>query len=478
MENSFDMIVIGAGSGGLGVSLFMAKIGLKTLIVDESDAHIGGDCLNYGCVPSKALIHVSRLVSDARKSEDFGMSVSGQPDIAKVMQYVVDRQEVIRKHENADFLRQEGLEVVLGRARFHSSHSIIVNGTVYTGRKIVLATGSSPRALDVPGVDLVRVYDNESLFGLHDFQGRKLLVVGGGPIGVEIGQALLRLGVQVTLVHRGAQILPKEEPEIAAILHQKLEEEGMQILLNTQVHQFTAPNEALLVHGDRIRSKLDFDSVFASIGRTYELGSLDLEKVGIETEKGKIKVNQYLQTTNKDIFTAGDIAGYLQFSHAAEQHTRLLLNNLFSPLKKKLSNDHMSWVTFTDPEIATFGLQKIDMDRKGLDYERLVMGFEDDDRAVVDSYRYGKLVLYISKGGLLRKQKILGGSMIAPNAGELIQELILANTMGLDIDAIFNKIYPYPVASRVNQMIIVKQKEKILTPTINTFLRKWYRFLN
>jgi pyruvate/2-oxoglutarate dehydrogenase complex dihydrolipoamide dehydrogenase (E3) component len=189
-------------------------------------------------------------------------------------------------------------------------------------------------------------------------------------------------------------------------------------------------------------------------------------------------VNAYLQTSNKHVYTCGDISGSLQFSHAAEQHARLLLNNLFSPIKKKLNNDHMSWVTFTDPEVATFGLHQEELLKRNIPFEKLKLNFEDDDRAVVDNYRYGKLILHLSKGGLFSKQRILGGSMIAPGAGELIQELILANSFGISIDSIFNKIYPYPVASRINQMIIVKHKEKVLTGRLKKLLQFAYRLLN
>ena len=180
----------------------------------------------------------------------------------------------------------------------------------------------------------------------------------------------------------------------------------------------------------------------------------------------------------KKIDSYGDISGSLKFSHAAEQHARLLLNNFFSPLKKKLNNDHMSWVTFTDPEVATFGLQEQELKTRSKDFEKLVMNFSDDDRAVVDDYRYGKLVLYLSKEGFFKGQRILGGSMVAPHAGELIQELILANVASLNVNEIFNKIYPYPVASRVNQMIIVKKKEKLFTERLTRLLRFVYRLLN
>ncbi len=473
----YDLIVIGAGSGGLGVSLFMAKVGLKTLLIDKSDEHIGGDCLNFGCVPSKALIHASRIVHQANEAAQFGYTVTGKPDIAKAMEYVLSRQSIIRKHENAEYLRGEGLDVVLGLASFHSPNSVIVGDTIYTGKKIVLAIGSRPASLEVPGIEKVKQYNNESIFETRDLPQR-ILVVGGGPIGIEIGQALHRLGSSVTIVHRGTNILPHDDHEIASVLFERLKGEGIEIILNSEVKEFTSANEAVIVDKDENVKRIAFDAVFVSVGRTPELEQLKLEKAGITVTNKKIDVNAYLQTSNKHIYTCGDISGSLQFSHAAEQHARLLLNNLFSPFKKKLNNDNMSWVTFTDPEVATFGLQEKQLQKQNKSFEKLAMDFTDDDRSVVDNYQYGRLVLYISKGGLLRKQKVLGGSMIAPGAGELIQELILANSAGISVDSIFNKIYPYPVASRVNQMIIVKHKEKILTGGLKKLLQFIYHILN
>ncbi len=223
---------------------------------------------------------------------------------------------------------------------------------------------------------------------------------------------------------------------------------------------------------------IQFDAVFVSIGRELNIETLQLANAGIQVKEGKIVADEYLRTTNKQVFVCGDVAGDLKFSHAAEFHARILLNNFFSPFNKKLNNDHLSWVTFTDPEVASFGLNEQQLKERKIEYERLEQDFEDDDRAITDDYRYGKLVLFISSKGLLKKQKVLGGTMVAPNAGELIQELILANTRGMSINSIFNKIYPYPVATRINQKAIVQYKQQSLTEGIKKLLRFAYKIFS
>lgn len=474
MENKFDIIVIGAGSAGLSVSLFTAEAGLKTLLIDKAAHHIGGDCLNYGCVPSKALIHVSRYIQQAREATSFGMRVDGNADLQQVWKYIQERQQIIRKHENEDYLRKKGMQVKLGTAQFHSKNSILVNDEIYTGKKIILATGSKPSPLKIKGVEKVALYNNETIFNLKTLPER-LLVIGGGPIGVEIGQAMHRLGAEVTIVHNKPAILSKEDSGISFILLHQLEKEGIQFFLNTSVEEFTNQHEVILKNADGKKSTLQFDVVFAATGRYLDLDGLHPEKAGIQTQGNKIFINSSLRTTNKDIFLCGDIAGMEKFSHAAEYHARIILNNLFSPLKKKTEKRMMSWVTFTDPQVATFGYQESELKKQSRKFTRIEFPFTGDDRAVTDDYQYGKLILYLTPGNIFGKQKILGGTMIAPNAGEMIQELILVSQQSLNTSVLFDKLYPYPTSSRVNQLSIVEQKQKALTSTMRKLLRILFR---
>jgi len=468
-DKIYDIIIIGAGSGGLSVGLFMSKVGLKVLMISKTYKDIGGDCLNDGCVPSKALIHVSRIAHNAKIASHFGLEISGKVDIKKAIDYVYEKQEIIREHENAQWLQEQGIDVALGRATFTGKNEIQVNDKKYTGKKIVIATGSKPQKLKVPGVEKVKYYDNESIFHINDLP-EMLLVVGGGPIGIEIAQAMNRLGSKVTIVQQANKILEHDNDEVTEILLKQLKKEGIDFFFNAVVDHFISSNDAIIKLKEGENKSVQFDAVFVAIGRELDLKPLQLNNADIQFKDDKIDVDKYLCTTNKNVFVCGDVAGDLQFSHAAEFHARILLNNFFLPFNKKLNNDHMSWVTFTDPELATFGLNEKQLKERNIGYEKLEQNFQEDDRAVADNNRYGKMILYINKGGLFQKEKILGGTMVAPHAGELIQELVLANSTSLSINSIFNKIYAYPVASRINQQLIVKHKEKSLTGTIKKLL--------
>jgi len=463
-NKTHDIIVIGAGSGGLNIAGFMNKAGFRVLLIDKSDKNIGGDCLNFGCVPSKALIHISRLIYSAKESKKFGIKLSGNVDIKKVTGYINQKKEHIRVHENADYFRKQGMEVVLGEAEFTDKNSVKVNGEEYTAKKIIIATGSRPRKLDTPGVEKVKnIYTNETIFDLKKLP-KKLVVIGGGPIGIELGQALSRLGSKVTIINNRHLFLVKEDREISEVLKKQLESEGINIHLNCEPIKFLKENKILVKDQKEGEKTFDFDAILVAIGRELNIPKR-LETAGIETtpDNKKIKVNSYLQTTNKNVYLCGDIAGSYQFTHAAELHAGVILSNFFSPFKKKVSYDNFSWVTYTDPEIATFGLSEQSLKKRNISYKKIIQDYSEVDRGITDSAK-GKLILFISKN------KILGGSLISPNAGEIFQELSLANSTKLNIKQIFSKIYPYPTASRINKQTITQLFAGKLTPKTKKIL--------
>ena len=472
----YDIIVIGAGSGGLNVASFMNSIGLKVLLLERSDEQIGGDCLNTGCVPSKALIHVARMQHSANLLSVFGPQVKGEIDLEKVMSYVKNAQATIRIHENAEYFRSKGMDVVLGKATFAGKNAVKVGDSIYHGKKIILATGSRPRTLTIPGVEEVersaRLYTNENIFSLTNLP-KRLLVIGAGPIGIELGQAFRHLGSEVTIMTNDAKILPREDSTLASILYERLKEDGVVFHFGKNTLRFEK-GDTLVVEDSTTKTaeKLYFDAVLVSIGRILNTDGLELEKAGIKTdERGKILVDGYLRTTNKQVFVCGDVAGQHQFTHAAELHAGVIIKNMFTPFfKKKLTTDTLSWVTYTTPELATYGLNEIELKKRKIEYKVLESSFAEDDRAITDDAKYGYTKMFVDS----KTKKILGGTMIAPNAGELIQEQIMAITNGLTTSAIFNKIYPYPTAGRINKRVVTNGERGRLTSSVKRLLRFFF----
>lgn len=475
MQTTYDIIVIGAGSGGLNVASFMNAIGLRVLLIDKSDAHIGGDCLNTGCVPSKSLIHVARMIHEARAAAPFGLSTAGDIDLAKVMAYVKERQDIIRAHENAEHFRALGMDVVLGEASFTSRDTVRVGDTVYRGKKIILATGSRPRELSIPGVEDTRshLFTNETIFSLTTLP-RRLVVIGAGPIGIELGQAFAFLGSEVHIVANESAILPREDADTAKVLAEQLARDGITFHFNATTLRFENGSN-LIIQNTKTNTEtaLPFDAALVSIGRVLNTEGLGLDAAGITVEKGRIVVDAYLRTSNKHVLVCGDVAGQHQFTHVAELHAACIIRNLVTPFfKKKLSTDGMAWVTYTTPEIATYGLSTAELTKRGIPYTVLSSSFVEDDRAITDNAQDSHTKMYIHK----RTKCILGGTMVAPSAGELVQELILAQSQGLGIDALFGKVYPYPTASRINKRLVAQEKKKSLTPLVQKLLRTLYRF--
>ncbi|MBI2120226.1 MAG: NAD(P)/FAD-dependent oxidoreductase, partial [Parcubacteria group bacterium] len=420
---------------------------------------------------SKALIHVARTVHEAREAGKFGVRAEGAVDWKKVREYIKEKQDIIRKHENAEWFKSKGMTVVLGKAEFISRNSVTVDGVEYSAKKIVIATGSRPRILTGQGIEKVRhVLNNENIFGMDELP-KKLLVIGAGPIGMEIAQSLRFLGSEVIVSERSNAILGKEDPGISGVVLEEMKKQGIVFRFNSVLKEFISANEAVFMDASGNEETISFDAVFVGIGRALNAEGLGLEKAGVETKDGRIISDEYLRTTNKNVLLCGDVAGGFQFTHAAEMHAGVILNNFFSPFKKKFTADHISWVTYTTPEVASFGLWEAELKKRGTQYSVLESDFSEDDRAITDDYQYAKAKIFISPKG-----KILGGTMAAPNAGELIQELILANFAGLSIKHIFNKTYPYPTATRINKRLASAHFAAKLTEFNKKLLRWLYRF--
>ena len=475
-KNEFDLIVIGAGSGGLGAALGMLTLGFKVLLVDKKAGNFGGECVHTGCIPSKALIYAAGQIHQGRSAGRFGPQLQGEVDFKKVKHYIHEKQKSILAHENPDYLREQGMHIALGTASFISKNEIKVQDNTYKARNIVIATGSSPRSMKIEGAQDFPVFTNETVFDV-EYIPRNFVFIGAGPVGIELGQAFSRLGSKVSFVVRGNCILEKEDPEISGVLLEKLKEEGIAFYFDAEVKEIKNADTAVVLQKNGDEKAIPADAIFLGLGRELNFEALHLDKAGIKTKNGKIILNEKLQTSNKNVFVAGDAADNLKFSHAAGMHNALIIKNFISPKKEKLSVAHFPWVTFTDPEVATFGLNEAKLKEKKKNYEKLEISLGEADKAVTNDFEYGRLILFVEKKRFFAgSAKILGGSMVAPHAGEITQELVLANVAGLTLSDLMEKIYAYPTAGNINKIIARKRIVKEIKPWMKKILVQWYRF--
>ena len=408
------------------------------------------------------------------------MRVEGKAEMSKVLKYIHEKQDFIKDSEDAEALRKKGIDIVIGSAKFASKNTIAVNGKTFKARKIFLCTGSKPKMLDIDHDKKIPIYTNETIFFDCKILPDHLVVVGGGPIGCELGQAFARLGSKVTLVNRDARILDKEPEQVSKILEDQFKKEGITVLNNHSLEGVDNGNAVVTSKENGQSILLKNDAILMAIGRKVFTEGLQLDKAGIKTdEKGKIKVNEFLQSTNKNVYVIGDAAGTYQFSHGAEKMVRQVWRNLIIPLfKKKNTLNDLSWVTFTYPQVAHFGLTESQMNDQNIKYYRQDQDFKHEDRAIIQEYQYGNLSVWYDDNSNIGKKKILSATMIAPEAGELIQELQLAKHAGIPVKTINNRVYPYPVATRVNQKNTGGLMEKTFTQWKLDLAKKAFRFFH
>lgn len=469
---TYDIIIIGAGSGGLNVSGFFSQLKLKVLLIDKGDEHIGGDCLNTGCIPSKALIHVANQINETRNANRFlAMDNHLEVDIKKVTEYILSKQNHIRERENPEYLKNKGIDYISGEAKFVSKNTITLNGSLYTAKNFVLATGSRSRKLSIENDSSLPEYTNENIFTI-DFLPKKFVFIGGGPINCEIGQSFSRFGSHVVILNSGKRILEKELEEVSDSIQNTFTHEGIFVTNNTSIIKIADKKVWYTVVGSSELLSVEADAVFVGIGRELNIGNLDLEKGGIQIHESKTRliVDDYLRTTNPNVYVVGDVAGNYQFTHAAEMHAKVVIKNMIFPFKEKFNAKHIAWVTYTSPEIATFGISNQEARDKG--YTILEKQFDHEDRAVVDENENGKLLLYVDKNSYIH-----GGTMVADNAGEISQELILAMSSRIKLSSLFNKVYSYPTASRINKQIAGDYMRSKLTNKVIWLLRYVYKLM-
>ena len=471
----YDLVVIGAGTAGLVVAAGAAglDLGLKVALIEK---HLmGGDCLNVGCVPSKTVIRSARVVGEIWNAKHFGINVPQHNigvDFATVMARMRRIRADISPNDSAERFQKLGVDVFLGSGRFASKNTIEVDEKTLRFKKAVIATGARAAQLSIPGIEKAGYLTNETVFSLIQRPDR-LAVIGGGPIGCEMAQAFRRLGSEVVLFHNGSHILNKEDAEAAEILQKVLMSEGIRVVLNSQLEEVVTVTEGkrLYFSSNGRRDSVTVNEILVGAGRAPNVEGLNLEAVGVEYDKRHgVKVNDYLQTTNPKIYAAGDICMNWKFTHAADAAARIVIKNtLFSPFglgRSKLSSLVMPWVTYTDPEIAHVGISEQEAQKLGIEVTTIKIPFSSVDRAIADGEEFGFLKIHHKKGS----DEILGATIVARHAGEMISEVTTAIVGKLGLSKLSGVIHPYPTQAEAIKKAADSYRRTLLTSNTKRLL--------
>ena len=449
-----NLVVIGAGSAGLVSAYIATAVKAKVTLIERH--RMGGDCLNTGCVPSKALIRSARLLSHMRRSREFGIrSASAEFDFAEVMERVRQVIREIEPHDSIERYTGLGVEVVQGSARITSPWSVDIETPdgkhTLTTRSIIIATGARPFVPPIPGIDAIDYLTSDNVWDLRELP-RRLVVLGGGPIGCELTQTFARLGANVTQVEMMPRLMLREDPEVSRLVAQRFQAEGVTVLTDHTAKQFVVENgEKILIaehQGKDVR--VPFDAVLIAVGRAANLKGFGLDEMGIPTGK-VVETNAFLQTLHPNIYAAGDVAGPYQFTHtAAHQAWYAAVNALFAPFKKfRADYSVIPWATFTEPEIARVGLNELEAKEKGIACEVTTYGIDDLDRAIADGEAHGFVKVLTVPG----KDRILGVTIVGEHAGDLIAEYVLAMKHGIGLNKVLGTIHIYPTMAEANKYV-------------------------
>ena len=475
----YDLTIIGGGSAGLVLAVAGAKLGKKTALVEKY--RIGGDCLWTGCVPSKALLKSAKVANYIRNANKYGITTTEtKPEWQKVIEYVQSTQHVIEaEHDNPERFREMGVDVIFGNGHFESRDTFVVqdseNGQTRTlkSKKFVISTGSRPLAPSIPGLESCAYLDSENVWELEELPQR-MLVIGAGPIGIELGQAFHRLGAEVTIAQRSGRILSKEDIDVSERMLNYLTSEGIDVRLNTDITKVEKHKDGINVtflgsQNTPANENLEqvYDKILIAAGRAPNVEGLGLEKIGVQVQKNGIVVNGQLQTHVKNIYAAGDVIGHYLFTHVAAFQAQLLVRNFLLPFSKKINYSVVPWTTFCDPEVARCGLTEAEAREKYGDVDVFTLDQTDVDRAVAEGETRGfsKVIASPWRG------KILGVHLVGANAGEVIHEYVLAMQEGIPLRKLSRMMHVYPTYSTGVWRIAAKWiSEGTLVQTLRKFI--------
>jgi pyruvate/2-oxoglutarate dehydrogenase complex dihydrolipoamide dehydrogenase (E3) component len=470
----YDLVVIGAGTGGLVSAAGAAGLGAKVALIER---HLmGGDCLNVGCVPSKGLISAARAWSVARRARGAYAGpavVDGDAgDFAAMMNRMRRIRSELSPIDSAARFRELGVDVFLGNGAFSSPSAIGVNGAILKFRRAVIATGARAAAPSIPGLDTVPYRTNESIFDLEALPAR-LVILGAGPIGCEMAQSFARFGAHVTLIDRGARVLPRDDADAALIVQQALVEDGVEIVSQAEVAQVGRQGAEIFVRvmRDGVESLHVCDELLVAIGRAPNVESMGLDAANVAFTAKGVTVDDRLRTTNALVYAVGDVCSTKQFTHAADFQARMVIQNALFFGRGKASNLITPWATYTSPELAQVGHTAASAAAAGVQIQSFTVPLHDVDRARLEGETNGFCTVHVKAGS----DQIAGATIVAPNAGDMISEVTLAMTNGLGLGAIGRTMHPYPTQGEVLRKVADAWRRTKLTPFVKSLFQRYFR---
>lgn len=468
-KGRYNLVVIGGGTAGLVTAAGAAGLGAKVALVER---HLmGGDCLNYGCVPSKGIISAARHAAAMRDGAEFGVTASDvRADFATAMQRMRKLRSGISKHDSVQRFASLGIDVFLGQASFTDQNTVMVDGTVLEYHTAVIATGARASAPPIPGLSEVPYLTNETLFSITELP-KRLAVIGAGPIGCEMAQSFARFGSEVFVIEAMHGILPREDADASMIVLERMKRDGVKLLCcgrELKVSKGEGDTVRLIVESHGQGCDITVDKLLVAVGRAPNVEGLNLEAAGVQYDKKGVKVDDNLRTANPRIFAAGDICSPYQFTHSADFMARIVIQNALFFGRKKASALTVPWVTYTSPEIAHVGLYEKDARERGIDVTTLTQPFDEVDRAILDGETEGFVRVLVRKG----TDEILGATIVAEHAGEMISEITLAMTHKLGLGKIAVTMHPYPTQTEAIRKVADQYNRTRLTPRVkNLFAR-------
>lgn len=473
-KDNYNLVVLGAGSGGLVSAAGAAGVGARVALIESH--LLGGDCLNVGCVPSKALLKCAKAAASVRGAAKYGIHVSGEVtvDFGAVMERMRRIRAGIAPHDSAKrFSGQLGIDVFMGRGKFTGSNTIEVNGKTLRFSKAVIATGGTAAIPPIPGLAEAPYLTNASIFNLTELPAR-LGVIGAGPIGLELAQAFRRFGSEVTVFSRSGGILPKEDPDAAKIVLQSMRNDGIQFELDSKYNRVESDNAGestvtVVLEQENGERRLEFDALLVATGRKPLVNGIGLEEAGVKfDERLGVEVDDKLQTANPNVYAVGDVATRYQFTHMADFMARLVIRNALFYGRDKVTSLLIPWATYTDPEVAHVGLYEKDLRDREIEFETYKREFSEVDRAILEEETEGFVKVHVKKGA----DQILGATIVGSHAGDMISEITVAMQNGMGLGKLSSIIHPYPTtAEAIRQCGDLYNKTRLTTTVKKIFSR-------